>query len=97
MASDSVARSSASVYREDKGGSFGTGRPGGGGPLGKFRPLRDDDALPAAPCPDAPTVRTKRLFTERKRREFSQAETHLRVPSRRWTFVVKDASLRAVK
>lgn len=96
-ASDSVARSVTSAYREDKGGSFRTGRPGGGGPLGKFRPLRDDDTLPVAASPDAPAARTKRLFIERKAREAAQAEAHLRVPSRRWTFVIKDTSQWAVK
>ncbi len=81
----------AGAYREDGAAAAR------GGPLGKFRPLRDDDALPAKPDPDAPAARTERLFTERKKLEAEQDAAHLRVPSRRWTFVVKDTTQRAVK
>ena len=67
-----------------------------GGPLGKFRPLRDDDALPAKPDPDAPAARAEHILRAQEARSGADA-AHLRVPSRRWTFVVKDTTQRAVK
>jgi len=62
------------------------------GPTGRFRTLREEEAVPEMPDLDYHVKRSEVEHERRKQEYAAQAEKHKRVPNKRWTFIIKDTS-----
>ena len=67
------------------------------GPLGKFRSLRDDEEKAEMPDLDAHVKRWEGRYKARLEEVAAQDAMHVRVKNKRWTYVIKDSSARAVE
>jgi hypothetical protein len=67
------------------------------GPLGKFRTLREDEEMPETPDVDAHVKQWEEEFEARKKELAAQDSKHIRVKNKRYTFIIKDTSTRAVQ
>lgn len=67
------------------------------GPLGKYRALREDEEMPETPDVDYHVLRWETKYEARRKELAAQDAKHIRVKNRRFTFVIKDTTGRAVQ